>query len=260
MRIKEAAGWNQTEIDWHNLLHLSPENCWGLECEGVLAATTTSVCYGGSLAWIGMVLTDPEFRRRGFGRRLMEHALSAVDSQVDWIKLDATDMGAPLYRDLGFQDECPIERWGATVVQPHAAAQGITGNSAGGWNSLDGTANGADRSALLATLAPLGAAAIPGRAYAMGRPGSKAAYFGPCVSQSPEAARELLIWFLNRHPGEAVYWDLLPDNTEAVGLARQFGFQPLRRLVRMIRPGKPGAQSLKPDLSQTFAIAGFEYG
>jgi hypothetical protein len=70
----------------------------------------------------------------------------------------------------------------------------------------------------------------------------------------------LLVWFLGRHPGEPVYWDLLPTNTEAVLLARAFGFEPLRRLTRMVRRGQPGAAPLDRDDARVFAIAGFEYG
>jgi hypothetical protein len=35
---------------------------------------------------------------------------------------------------------------------------------------------------------------------------------------------------------------------------------PVRRLVRMMRPGVAGAAPLAHDDSQVFAIAGFEYG
>ncbi|HLY19710.1 MAG TPA: GNAT family N-acetyltransferase [Bryobacteraceae bacterium] len=258
MRIKQAAGWNQTETDWLNLIRLAPDTCFGLDCDGALAATTTAVTYERKLAWIGMVLTHPDHRRRGFARLLMEHALEAlVALQIEWIKLDATEMGAPLYRDLGFEDEGPVERW-------RAVARGGPAAEPAGWTAecaeLDRTAFGADRSRLLAALAPLGAAAVTGAGYAMARPGSEGAYFGPCVSRTPEAVRELLGWFLSRHAGLSVYWDLLPGNAGAVRLARACGFQPVRRLVRMARPAAPGAAPLQHDDSQVFAIAGFEYG
>ena len=258
MRIKEAAGWNQTETDWHNLLRLAPETCFGLECGGSLAASAAAVCYERRLAWIGMVLTDPAYRRRGFARQLMEHTVEALTArQMEWIKLDATEVGAPLYRELGFEPECEIERWGSTAAQ----APGMPDLSwQGRCSALDRQAFGADRSQLLAMLAPLGAAAIADQGYAMARPGSQAAYFGPCVSRRPEAAAELLAWFLARHPREPVYWDLLPQNAEAVRLARASGFAPLRQLVRMVRPGVPGAPPLDHDDSQVFAIAGFEFG
>jgi len=259
MRIKEAAGWNQTVDDWSVLLRLAPETCFGVECEGALAATTTAVCYERRLAWIGMVLTDPAHRRRGLGRALMEHAIEALMArQTEWIKLDATEMGTPLYRQLGFEDEGLVERWRAV------APGGVAGTYAGGWpagcGDLDRTVFGADRLRLLDALAPWGVAAVAGEGYAMARPGSEAAYFGPCVCGSAETARELLGWFLSRHAGEPVYWDLLPENGDAVRLAREFGFEPVRRLVRMVRRGVGGAVPLTHDALQAFAIAGFEYG
>jgi GNAT superfamily N-acetyltransferase len=258
MHLTEAAAWNQTETDWHHLLRLAPEACFGAEYGGELAATVTAVCYERRLAWIGMVLTDPAYRRRGFARQLTEHVIEALTArQMEWLKLDATEMGVPLYRQLGFEPECGIERWGTVAGQaPRIGELGWQGN----WRALDRRAFGADRSELLAMLAPLGAAAVGDGGYAMARPGSQAAYFGPCVSRRAEAARELLEWFLTRHPQEPVYWDLLPGNTEAVWLAREFGFAPLRRLVRMVRPGVSGAAPLALDDSQVFAIAGFEYG
>ena len=260
-RIAEAAGWNQTETDWRNLLRLAPETCFGLECDGTLAATTTAVCYERKLAWLGMVLTDPEYRRCGFARRLMEHAMEALaQRQVAWIKLDATEMGAPLYRSLGFQDECAVERWGRRGGDAEPAPDLNCAPTFLDLAALDLRAFGADRAPLLSILAPQGAAALAGQGYAMARPGAKAAYFGPCVSRSTEAAAELLRWFLGRHAHAPVYWDLLPDNAAAVRLARALGFAPVRRLVRMARPGARGAAPLAHDDSKVFAIAGFEYG
>jgi GNAT superfamily N-acetyltransferase len=257
MALKEAAGWNQTEADWLALMRLAPETCFGLESGGTVVATTTAIQYERKLAWIGMVLTHPDHRRRGFGHRLVEHALAELAARhVAWIKLDATEMGAGIYRELCFEDETAIERWS----RPAGGFDAKGKVHPPGWSSFDRSAFGADRTALLAELAPLGAASIEGEAHAMGRPGSNAAYFGPCVSRSPEAARELLVWFLARYGSGPAYWDLLPANTEAVQLARAFGFGPLRRLVRMVRRGEPGAPPLEHNDRQVFAIAGFEYG
>ncbi len=259
MRIKQAAGWNQTETDWRNLLQLAPNTCFGLEYDGALAATATAICYGRKLAWIGMVLTDPEYRRRGFARRLVEHSVEALKARgIEWIKLDATDMGAPLYRQLGFADESYVERWQSVPKADSAAPEAATWPA--GCVDLDGAAAGADRMTLLATLAPYGFAAVEGQGYAMARSGSRAAYLGPSVAGSPEVAGELLAGFLNKYAGELVFWDLLPANPEAGRLARALGFEPVRRLVRMVRRGVPGAPPLVNDDSKVFAIAGFEYG
>jgi GNAT superfamily N-acetyltransferase len=253
MRLKDAAGWNQTEEDWRRILELDPEGCFGIEREGRLVATTTAICYGRTLAWIGMVLTDPEFRGRGLASQLMRRALEFLDGRaIECVKLDATGMGRGLYCKFGFVDECPVERW---ERKPGPAAPLEVGPR-GFDPAMDRRAFGADRGRLLASLAGGESASIPGSGFAMGRPGSRAAFFGPCVATSVDAARSLVGWFVARHAGEPVYWDLLPDHPEAAALAERFGFQRIRELVRMAR----GASSAPPDPRQVYAIAGFEFG
>jgi GNAT superfamily N-acetyltransferase len=253
VRLNQAAGWNQTAMDWQNLMRLAPHGCFGIAVDGVVVATTTAVCYGRDLAWIGMVLTDSAYRGRGFATRLMEHTLEYLRG-VDWIKLDATDMGRPLYLKLGFEDECPIERCVGRLPRATAGPQADP-TPAAAW-LLDKEAFGADRTALLEVLSAIESASTA-EAYAMGRPGTKATYFGPCVARSYQAARDLLRWFLARHPRETIFWDLLPANEAAVSLAREFGFRRVRQLVRMARRGR--SEFVHND-AQVFAIAGFEFG
>ncbi len=252
MRLKDAAGWNQTERDWQHVFTLAPDGCFGIECDGTLVATTTAVCFGTDLAWIGMVLTHPDYRGRGLARALMEQALAYLDGRAEWVKLDATDMGRPLYCKLGFEDECPIERWARHAGPAPPLELPPLANCA----ELDRAAFGADRRKLLGLLARIESAALDD-GYAMGRPGSKAAYFGPCVARTPATARRLLDWFLARHGHETIYWDILPGNRDAVRLAEEFGFRPLRRLVRMARRGK---RNFEHDDRLVYAIAGFEFG
>src|SRR5579863_3423197 len=110
--LSTLAGWNQTADDWAMLLDLAPQSCFLIEVEGRVAATCTLVCYGVRLAWLGMVLTRPEHRGRGFARALVQTALDFADRRgVRSVLLDATDMGRPVYRKLGFRDQQDIERW-----------------------------------------------------------------------------------------------------------------------------------------------------
>jgi GNAT superfamily N-acetyltransferase len=262
MRLKDAAGWNQTELDWRNLFHLAPDGCFGIEADGELMATTTAVCFGSELAWIGMVLTHPDYRGRGLARNLMEHALRYLEGRVAWIKLDATDMGRPLYAKLGFQDECKIERWsrpGSSSNSNSGVGFSLRGTSVPlppEVEKLDRQACGADRRELLSVLTRI-ESSVTNRGYAMGRAGSKATYFGPCIAETGTEATKLIDAFLDAHQGEAIYWDILPHNTEATRIASERGFQPLRKLVRM---SIPGPEPFKHDDSRVYAIAGFEYG
>ena len=249
LRLSVAATWNQTAADWHRILALSPGLCWGIEVDGQLTATATAIVYDEKLAWIGMVLTLPEFRGQGLARRLIAHLIDQLQRQnMQCIKLDATTMGAPLYREFGFQEERPIERW----FRP-----GINRNpvSTGTWDpSLDTTAIGVPRLQLLNALASESTIwATEDGSFAMLRPGANASYLGPTLARNAESARQLL----GALPQDsAAYWDLFPEHSEAKSLATQLAFEPARQLLRM----SLGDNILNTKLQFQFGIAGFEYG
>lgn len=252
LALSQAVGWNQTPADWALVIEMSPDGCFAVECDGrVVVATTSTIRYATDLAWIGMVLTHPGFRGRGYARALMERALAHLND-VQTVKLDATEMGQPLYKKLGFVDECAIERW-IRPAQPSADYQRSSEPRPQGavslepfLSQLDKKAFGADRSALLARLAQFEAASSKD-AFAMGR----ANRFGPCVSRSKEAAEKLARRFVARHANEELLWDLFPENN----LADALGFELSRRLTRMTR-----GRDLKDDRSLIYAGAGFEFG
>ena len=249
LRLSVAATWNQTAADWHRILALSPGLCWGIEVDGQLAATATAIVYGDKLAWIGMVLTLPEFRGQGLARRLIAHLIDQLRNQnIQSIKLDATTMGAPLYREFGFQEERPIERWFRPGINR------IFDNT-GTWDpSLDTTATGVSRLHLLNALARESAiwATVDG-SFAMLRPGANASYLGPILARNAESAKQLLAAL---PPDAAAYWDLFPEHSEARSLATQLGFKPARQLLRM----SLGNNIPNSNLQFQFGIAGFEYG
>ncbi|HYO84343.1 MAG TPA: GNAT family N-acetyltransferase [Bryobacteraceae bacterium] len=247
--LKEAAGWNQTEDDLVRMLKLSPEGCFGIEAEGTLAASASVMCYGDDLAWIGMVLTLPQYRGQGFARRLMDAVLEVAGNRA--VRLDASDMGKPLYESMGFVSECVVERWVRSPA-PHTAVlevQPVQVNLA-----LDREVFGADRSELLRDL-PEGCSTEG--SYAFFRPGSMAGYFGPCVSASVSAGSRLLEHYVaTRGTERPLALDLFPHLRENVNTVLNLGFEPFRRLTRMVR--KPARVTL-PD-RRIFAIAGFEWG
>ena len=264
MRLKEAAGWNQTERDWERVLRLEPGGCFADERDGTVAGTTTAVRLGSGVSWIGMVLVLPEFRRRGIARSLMEHALEWLASLGQRVvRLDATDMGRPLYLDLGFRDEQPVERWERPPQEPPSGRR--QGRSADGFlpshANMDRDACGFDRSALLRDLASDHSVerAQSETGFAFGRPGSAAWFVGPCIAGSEREAGSLLADVLGGHERQRVYWDLLPANGSAVRLARGMGFRRVRRLTRMAR-AEGGAPAPEGRALRVYATAGFEFG
>lgn len=216
---------------------------------GRIVATATAVRYEMDLAWIGMVLTHPEARRQGHARRAMEAALGWLDGLgVKASRLDATDMGQPLYEDLGYKVECEVGRWKGE------SAGNLKEDEKGAPNlALDRQATGTDRGKLLEALAQEGCIRGLG-GYAMYRPGRLANYLGPCVAESPEEAQ----WLLERAAGAVqgpLFWDLPADNQAAVRIARSMGFAPVRLLKRMARGPAPLEQR-----RLIYALSGFETG
>src|SRR5256885_10980458 len=91
MELSTQAGWNQTPEDWRMLMRLDAKGCFGIEVEGRLVATTTLLCYGRLLAWVGMVLTRIEWRGRGFVRKILATPLArAAPPFIVTLQHDAT--------------------------------------------------------------------------------------------------------------------------------------------------------------------------
>lgn len=239
--LSAAAGWNQTLADWRRILALEPQACWAIECDGAIAATTTLLTYGADLAWLGLVLTHARYQRRGFARRLVTAALDyASRREIRTLKLDASDMGRPLYLELGFAAEQAIERWMLRREPPatHAPSPAPPFDPA-----LDRLAFGADRTRFLAAVG-----------FSVERPGSRAHYFGPLVSDDPRHAEQVIRDTIARDNGPW-FWDLFPAHPHAPRIASELGFEPVRRLTRMVR----GPQIETRD-HLVYAIGGFEAG
>lgn len=258
LELSEQAGWNQTADDWRMLIDLAPEGCLAIEVEGKLAATTTLLCYGRRLAWIGMVLTKKSYRGRGFARRLLTQALSLADQAgIETVKLDATDQGQPLYEKMGFRTEEAVERWTRPGTGDTTGTRNPDGERpAENWRMADHRAFGADRSELLEKLARRGQPPfVIDDSYWLTRPGRHSHYLGPSVCDAPRTARALIERALPTAGNRDCSWDLFPTNPDAAAIARDLAFTPTRRLQRMVR-----GKDLRADNDSIYAIAGFELG
>jgi ribosomal protein S18 acetylase RimI-like enzyme len=259
MELSRLAGWNQAREDWEMMLRLDPLGCFVIEADDRIAATTTLLCYGNRLAWIGMVLTRPEYRRKGFARRLMESALKrAEELKIESIKLDATPQGQPLYEKLGFKTEQIVERWFHDGNRPDLSIEPTASSpqySPPYSLEMDMEAFGADRSTLLQILALRNSPHTIEEAYCFSRNGTRARYLGPSVAQTAKAAGLVIEHTLQAPSESGWFWDLLSTNKNAVRLAEELGFAPQRRLERMVL----GSRVPKND-GMVYAIAGFELG
>jgi GNAT superfamily N-acetyltransferase len=265
MRLKELARWNQTEADWRRLLRLEPRGCFAAWLDGRIVATTTTTSYGQDLAWIGMVLVDPAYRRRGIATRLMRAALDYLRGlKVATVKLDATPAGQPVYEALGFVREGLVERWEGVAPQSLSQAERLDAATMASVLALDRAAFGADRAGLLRSLAedacvaPTVVRSGEGslRGYALARRGTAADYVGPLVAEEANTALALLDATLAQLAGRRVYLDLHAGGPLSAAHLGARGFSKQRDLIRM-RSGDSGLAGTSPLVA---LIAGPEVG
>ena len=261
MQLKEAAGWNQTEQDWRRLLVLEPNGCFAAVKDGRVVGTTTTTTYGNDLAWIGMVLVDPQERRQGIATRLMNVALEYLKDKVATVKLDATALGEPVYERLGFGVESRIERWSGIANVRNADTPRVLDYD--DLLILDRIAFGADRSKLIekliedACVQPVLLRAADGSlsGYALARRGTNADYVGPVVAKSPQHVELLLDQMLSELSGRRVYIDFNTECGASTRVLSDRGFVKERDLLRM----SAGARAARTS-PLVVAIAGPETG
>ena len=102
LRLSRASGWNQTLEDWRLLLSLGPGLFRVAVLDGRVVASGGAVRYGDALAWICMILVDPERRGHGLGTRIFDEVLDRCEAEVRagrlrCVGLDATPAGHGIY-------------------------------------------------------------------------------------------------------------------------------------------------------------------
>jgi GNAT superfamily N-acetyltransferase len=268
MRLKEQAGWNQTEADWRRCLALQPDGCFVAEREGLGVGTVTT-CIFGPVAWVAMVLVDVAVRGQGIGRALLDRALAFLDGQgVPSVRLDATPLGRPLYEKLGFVEEYTLTRYdgispaGTLSDTPNKIVlRAVSPEDQERVIAFDRDVTGTDRAALLRSLFAetpeawrmvvrgdelLGCSAARG--------GSRARQIGPCLATA-EAGPLLLADAWRSYADERVFVDVPKDNRAAVTTVERAGLVAQRPLYRMCRGPRP-----HESIEQVWASFGPEKG
>ena len=249
LQFCRSAGWNQLHSDWSRLIEYQPDGCFIAEIDDHLVGTVTTTSYGTKLAWIGMMLVHPDYRRRGIATALMKASLAYLrDSGVQSIKLDATPEGQPVYERLGFQAEWSFHRW-----QLELPTRGLNPDQShdlclDSHKQLDLRAFGVDRLDWLSRLRSDSVCNGQAGGFGMIRAGQLATYLGPVTAADFDSAEKIIGELLSR-AGGTIFWDLPQPNRQAVDLATRLKFTPVRNLMRMF-VGDP----FVPDVDLQYAI------
>jgi GNAT superfamily N-acetyltransferase len=274
-RLCRASRWNQTAREWELFLGLAGDRCLVAEHAGRVVGTAVTAVYAPTVAWIAMVLVDPDERGRGIGRALLRRAIEAAPPGCT-PSLDATPAGRGLYLTLGFSDEYELTRLRGAVVREPV----VTGTTGGRRVQVAGAADideiveldrrtfGAERRAVIewywreapnrawVSRDPLdrsGDASITG--FALARPGHDADHVGPIVACSTDEAIALASTALSSATAGSVILDVPNGRTAFRDWLMTRGFAVERPLTRMRKGDVPPSA---PE--RQFAIAGPELG
>ena len=268
--LSSTAGWNQQRADWQMLLTLAPSGSFAAIVGDRIVATAIGIDYG-PFGWIAMMLVDPAYRGRGFGRRLLEAAMDAVPGENP-IRLDATPMGRPLYASCGFQHEATLNRYVAEPssrrIRATTGVQRISVDALAAIVGQDAAVFGGRRGTVLEwalgrTPQYAWMKATPGApaSYCFGRQGRLFDQIGPIVATDDETARALVCAAAAGAEGRAVVIDAFDARSGFAAWLRDAGFRVERPLFRMQRAGSGGASYTPPagEGHGEYAIFGPEF-
>jgi predicted N-acetyltransferase YhbS len=245
MRLKNAEGWNQTELDWYLFINHDPELCLVACFEDEVIGTVTGINYDNEVAWIGMMLVSRDFRGRGVGKMLLEAIIERLDG-CHSIKLDATPAGQPVYQKLGFVEEFGLHR---LIVEELSSASEellsgeirlIEDGDIPEIVRLDKQAFGSDRTRLIQNLVKN----LPGQSwmcvredrttgFILGRQGTRFNHLGPIVAESIEDAKSLISKVAKDLAAKPVVMDIPVSKVEWQNWLIEMGFTSHRSLSRM---------------------------
>lgn len=251
MKIKNAEGWNQTEKDWELLIHYQGSvNLVAVQDDRIIG-TVCAINYAHTVAWIGMMLVDKEFRGRGISKLLLNETIRKLEKCAS-IKLDATPAGRPVYLKLGFKDEYKLYRMVHPSVSEISLSQGafeavhVMPEDLPELAEFDKLVFGADRTSLISHLYenyPELAWLIREKnkvvGFCLGRRGVNFTQVGPVFGSSELLAKSLIRSAVNSISGNAVVVDILAAQTSTIEWLEGCGFTSQRSFDRMYLHNNP---------------------
>ena len=157
-----AEGWRVPEVERQLFAGRWCDCAQALKEDDRFSGLVTAVSHQHS-GWIGNLIVPERLRGRGYGSRLFEAALSALQAQgMTSVWLTASESGRPIYEKSGFVAIDEIERWVSCKRSHFGPADSLLKDGGQKLVALDRAAWGEDRSALLEALD------AQGKAYACG--------------------------------------------------------------------------------------------
>ncbi len=226
-------GWtSQIRSEFEGFLAHDPGGCFVVQAGARPVGICVATPYGAA-GFLGEFIVVPEWRGRGIGRHLMEHAIGYLHGRgVQSIFLDGEPRAVPLYERLGFRKITRSLRFAGTLTgAAHSAVRPMRLADLPAALELDRDAFGADRAFFLQrrlSQHPELCRVVECRgqvvAFILGRRGADWVAAGPwVVSPGVEHPEHLLESLALEAGGAAIHVGVLETNTVATRILASCG-------------------------------------
>jgi GNAT superfamily N-acetyltransferase len=242
----KVEGWNPGLADAAPFLAADEGGFFGSFIDGRMVASISAVRYGTDFAFIGLYISRPDCRGKGYGRAVWDHAMASLDGRT--IGLDGVPAQQGNYARMGFAPAYRTWRWSGRFPALTSASRDIvtvTDERFPAIVSLDRRAFPAPRQSFLAAwLKP------PRIARALVRDGTLSGYgvlrpchegfkIGPLFAETPREAEQLFAALAREAGHGLISIDVPEDQAEFSNHLAGFGFTRGFDTTRMYRGAPP---------------------
>ena len=265
-RIGEWAGdegWNPGDDDAAAFFPADPRGFLIGRLDGEPITSISGIRYGDDFGFIGLYITRPEFRGRGYGLRTWNAGLDRLAGRL--IALDGVSAQQDNYRKSGFRPAWSNVRYQGVPAAGPAAGVTVTDAREIGFDRLAAydrrffpAARDAFLSAWIAGPEHRAVVAIrDGDLVGLGvlRPARDAPRVGPLYAADPGVAEALLDGLTKGREREEIVIDVPSVNETAVDLVERLGLKALWETARMYTGPTPDL-----DLAGLYAVTTLELG
>jgi GNAT superfamily N-acetyltransferase len=236
-------------------------------------ATLTGLKYGQDYGFIGLYITDQDYRGKGYGKALWDVVLKYVaENDERTVGLDGVVEQQHNYKKEGFEHAFKMPRYEfdpkRVVDENKSLVSSITIKllsqvSFDNVVEYDARHFESERRKFLeqftknTTFVAVDGDRVVG--YVTVRKGETAYRIGPLFADDKQIANELLVKICEHIPEKVAYIDIPDANSDAGELIKKYGLKSFFECARMYRPGK-GKKAPQLPWNEIYAIASCEHG
>jgi GNAT superfamily N-acetyltransferase len=257
-------GWNPGVDDALDFYNTDPSGFLVGVVREVPVGCISVVKYGDDFAFLGLFMVHPDFRGRGYGKKLWERGIASAEGRT--IGLDGVLAQQADYQRAGFETAYRTVRYGGFPKAPPAngiVATPIAPDRLEGLQRYD-AANFPQARRTFVSLwcgAPAKRKSVVVRSsgkirgYGTIRRCFEGHKIGPLFANDADIASAILSTLIPAAKGNRIYIDVPADNIEGVLLAESLGLEPVFETARMYRGPAPAL-----PIKRIFGVTTLELG